>query len=205
MISIHRVSLGFAKLKNIKLNLFAQSVILALTDNPAFPDLPVSLADLTAASEAFGDSRCAARGGGQFLTACQNAARARLIGLLRDEAHYIQIIAKTDLPMLLSSGFTAINRNCAQTPLARPSILKVLRQQSAQLRLQLKPVPNARLYQAQLKVGEGDWQDGGIHPQGRKLILKNLAPGTVYQIRVRALGGSTGYSDWSQATACMAV
>jgi hypothetical protein len=35
--------------------------------------------------------------------------------------------------------------------------------------------------------------------------LKNLVPGTVYQIRARALGGSTGYSDWSMITSCMAV
>jgi hypothetical protein len=142
-----------------------------LTDNPAFPDLPVSVADLTVASNAFRDSISAALGGGVILTALRNEARVRVIGLLRDESHYVQIMAKTSLPMLLSSGVTVINRNSAQTPLVRAAILKVLREQSTQLRLILKRIPNARSYQVQLKLGDGDWQDGGIHPQARRLIF----------------------------------
>ena len=73
------------------------------------------------------------------------------------------------------------------------------------LRLRLTSVPNARSYQAQLKVGDGEWQDADIHQQARKLILQGLVPGTLYQIRVRATGGSTGYSGWSMVTSCMAV
>jgi len=205
MITMHRVSLGFAKFKKAKLMIFTNSVILSLTDNPAYPDLPVSLADLRVASDAYVASLSNALDGGRISTAAQSAARARLVGLLRDEAHYVQIIAKSDLPTLLSSGFTPVNRNNAQSPLLRPWIRKILRPQSTQLRLILKPVPNARSYQVQLKVGEGDWQDGGVHPQARKLVLKNLVPGTMYQIRVRAVGGSTDYSDWSMTNSCMAV
>jgi hypothetical protein len=31
----------------------------------------------------------------------------------------------------------------------------------------------------------------------RKIILTSLTPGTVYNVQARAIGGSTGYSDWS--------
>ncbi len=165
----------------------------------------MSIADLKAANDDYGARLGAALGGGSLAIAAQNAARTRLTGLLRNEAHYVQIVAGTDLMKLLSSGFTAIDRNSAQRPLTTPFIRRVLRPQSEQLRLVLKPVPNARSYQVQLKVGDGDWQDGGIHSQARKLILTGLVPGTVYQIRIRALGGSTRYSAWSTPTSCMAV
>ena len=205
MINIHRVSLKFAKFGKFKLSMFAGSVVVALTDNPAFPDLPVSVTDLKAACDDYGACVSTGLGGGTLAIAAQSAARTRLVGLLRDEAHYVQIVAKESLPMLLSSGFTAIDRNSAQKPLITPFIRNVLRERSEQLRLILKPVPNARLYQVQLKVGDGDWQDGGIHSQARKLIITGLVPGTVYQFRVRALGGSTRYSAWSSSTSCMAV
>jgi hypothetical protein len=205
MISNHRVSLRFAKFKNTRLPMFTRSIVVALTNNPAFPNLPVSVTDLAAANDAFTNSLSAAWDGGRIKTALQNEARARLISLLRDEAHYVQMVAKNNLPLLLSSGFTATDRNSAQTPLVKPAIRKVLREQTTQLRLILQPVPNARGYQVQLKVGDGDWQDGGVHPQARRLVLTGLVPGTMYQIRARALGGSTGNSDWSLSTACMAV
>jgi len=56
-----------------------------------------------------------------------------------------------------------------------------------------------------IKVGDGDWQGGGIHPQARKIVLAGLTPGTTYQIQVRALGGRTGYSNWSMTATKMAT
>jgi hypothetical protein len=205
MIDIHVVSLGFAKFRKHKLGIFGGSVALALTDNPAFPNLPVNLVDLKAANDAYQASLCAQLNGGRVQTAAMNAARARLIGILRDEAHYVQIIAKNNLEMLLSSGFTAIDRNNAQSQLLTPGCPLITRPGSTRLQLSFKAVPNARAYQAQLKVGDGDWQDGGIHPRARKLILTGLIPGTIYNIRVRAVGGSTGYSSWGLVSTCMAV
>jgi hypothetical protein len=32
------------------------------------------------------------------------------------------------------------------------------------------------------------------------MVLANLTSGTNYNIRVRALGGRTGYSEWSMVT-----
>ena len=33
--------------------------------------------------------------------------------------------------------------------------------------------------------------------QARKIILTGLTSGTIYNVQARAIGGSTGYSDWS--------
>jgi hypothetical protein len=54
-------------------------------------------------------------------------------------------------------------------------------------------------------VGGGEWQEAGIFPQARRMVLANLTPGTIYNIRVRALGGSTGYSEWSPVTSRMSL
>ena len=185
--------------------IFAGSVVIGLTNNPNFPNLPVSLADLSTATDDYRNAFVNSMRGGMVQTATKNQARARLISVLRDEAHYVQIIAKNDLPTLLSSGFTAIDRNTAQTRLPKPVILKVLNQSSTQLWLRVKRVPNARSYQVRLKIGDGEWFDGGTCSQARQIVLANLTPGTVYGIQVRALGGSTGYSDWSMATSKMAT
>jgi hypothetical protein len=204
MIQTHRVSMKFARLKDSQIGIVASSVKIGLTDNPFFPNLPVSLADLSAATDDYCSAYATSLGGGRIPTALKNAARSKLISVLRDEAHYVQIIAKNNLPALLSSGFTDIDRNTAQSALAQPYIKTVLNQYSGQLWLRVKRVPNARNYQVRIKVGDGDWLDAGVHPQARKIVLPGLTPGTVYTIQVRALGGRTGYSVWSMSAMKMA-
>jgi hypothetical protein len=36
-------------------------------------------------------------------------------------------------------------------------------------------------------------------------VLPDLMPGTIYFVRVRAIGGSTGYSEWSVPVSLMAT
>jgi len=146
MIATHRVSMAFSKLKDSRFGTFAGSVILGLTSNPNFPDLSVSLADLSAATDAYQLAHVNSLRGGEVQTALKKEARTRLITLLRDEAHYVQIIAKNSLTALLSSGFMDIDRNTAQSALAQPFIMAVLNQYSEQLWLRVKRVPNARNY-----------------------------------------------------------
>ena len=41
------------------------------------------------------------------------------------------------------------------------------------------------------------WTTAMFSTQARTITLAGLTTGTVYQVRARALGGSTGQSDWS--------
>jgi hypothetical protein len=41
------------------------------------------------------------------------------------------------------------------------------------------------------------WKPAGSFTAARRIILTSLTSGTVYNVRARAIGGSTGYSDWS--------
>jgi Fibronectin type III domain len=113
--------------------------------------------------------------------------------------------SRQDLIQLLGSGYSAASRNTAQTQLAKPAITRILNEQTQKLTLRVTPVPNTRNYQVQIQVGQSEWQDAGIYSQARRIEVKNLTPGTAYNVRIRALGGSTGASDWSDPTSRMSI
>ncbi len=46
-------------------------------------------------------------------------------------------------------------------------------------------------------IGTAEWKTVKFSTQARTITLTGLTTGTVVQVRVRALGGSTGQSDWS--------
>lgn len=201
----YRVSIRFSRLNDSALNVYAGQIITCMTGNPAFPDPLVPLAELASRQQAFGAAIVATEQGGRLATTIKNECRAALLNALRSLATYVQGLSRHDLAQLLSSGFSAASQNHAPSPLARPIILKILPERTTQLTLRLTPIANARSYQAQVRVGEGDWQEAGISSRARRMELKNLKPGTIYEVRVRAIGGSTGYSDWSAAISQMSL
>ena len=75
---------------------------------------------------------------------------------------------------------------------------------SSQLILRMQPVVNAKSYEVQTKNG-GGWTPAGIFTQARKITLPRLTPGQVYSVQSRAIGGATGYSDWSSPVSHMVL
>ncbi|MEQ1824265.1 MAG: hypothetical protein ABL949_17295, partial [Fimbriimonadaceae bacterium] len=111
---------------------------------------------------------------------------------------------------LLSSGFHAVSMNRAQTALPAPDITDIENGTTGQLLPRIDPIANAHGYEARyaaLGAGgtPGPWQNGGIYSNTRDLALNDLTPGIIYLIQVRALGGSTQYSDWSDAVQHMSM
>ena len=202
---ILHVSLSFAQLPDAALAEFPGQVITGLTGNAAFPTPAVSLANLGTAKTAFEDALTAMANGGKQATATKDAARENLLNLLRLEANYVQGAANNDLATLLSSGFQAASNNTAQSPLAKPGILDILNEASTQLVVRGKPVANAHAYEAQVKNGAGGFTPAGTFTQVRRLVLTGLTPGQTYTVQIRAVGGSTGYSDWSDPVSHMAM
>jgi hypothetical protein len=45
----------------------------------------------------------------------------------------------------------------------------------------------------------------GIFPNTKDILIPDLTPGTVYSVRVRAVGGSTKYTGWSAALSLMST
>jgi hypothetical protein len=104
-----RISLDFNHIKDAELLLKANAIIAAMTDNPNFPEpWPVQVPSLQVLRYAVG----------AFQTAVQDAltrdttkivlrdqAKDSLLQLLLDLVPYVEMIAKGDVNILMSSGF----------------------------------------------------------------------------------------------------
>ena len=138
-------------------------------------------------------------------TAEKNEARDVLIGSLRKNAAYVQSLTDTDLPGLLSSGYKAMSTNTTSSPLPKPVVDNIDNFQSTKLMMRLKPIPNYRAIEARRKQANTDWQAAGIFTKAARIVQEDLTPGQVYEFQFRAVGGSTGYSDWSDPVSHMAT
>ena len=74
----------------------------------------------------------------------------------------------------------------------------------------VKPVGNAKCYEvrcAPLGPGGtlGPWQTGGLFTVSRAMRVSGLTRGTDYSVQVRAIGGSTGYSEWTNPVSHMCI
>lgn len=195
---IYKVSFDFANYSDSPLGDFSGNTATCLDGNAAFPKPPVPPADLKLQVGTFTTDIQAALFGGVQLTAKKNASREIVLESLRANAYYVQTIASHDLDVLLSSGYFANSTNRAQSPLDKPAITGIENAAAAQLLVRVTSIDNARSYHVQTNTnGSAAWQDAGIHPQARRIVLPGLTPGMVYNVRVRAIGGSTGSSDWS--------
>lgn len=201
-----RVSLGFAQYNDSLLSDFYTSVNTSLTGNASFPNLPITLAAFATIGNTFIEKLAASFDGGKLAVAEKNVARANLIAALRQIASYVQTVAGENLPVLLSSGFEPVSQNRTQSPLPKPVVENIDNIQSTMLLCKLKAGPNVRAIEARRKVqGTAEYQPAGIFTQPSKIMQEDLIPGTTYDLQFRGIGGSTGYSDWSDPVSHMAT
>jgi hypothetical protein len=183
-------------------------VIKCMTGNTAFPKPPVPLvaavppdpdapADMTTRMNVLDEAVKNSVDGGSIQTGLKNAALASAFEGLDANGFYAQTCARTNLPLFLTSGYQARSTNRGQSPVATPSITGIDNDNSTQLDVHVSPITNAVGYEVQTCIGTGAWTTVQFSTQARTITLTGLTTGTVYNVRVRALGGSTGQSDWS--------
>jgi len=205
-----RVSLAFAKAKDHTVEETASDVLDNLWGNPNFSSIPMPSTVLQTARDVFSQAMADMAQGGTAATADKNNKRAILIGLLRQLAAYVQTESANDLAKLLSSGFQAVSTNHAQEPLPAPHIKAIKPGMSGQFLVTVTAVKNAQNYESRFAlIGAGGvpgpWQDGGLSSNSRAIPIEGLTPGQSYTVQVRAVGGSTGHSDWSDPVSHMAM
>ena len=205
-----RVLLGFGNMADHTLEETGGTVSASLYGNPAYPNPPVTKAVFDAALSSFSLAIPAAKMGGPTATADKNNKRAALIDLLRKLAGYVQEKHGNNMATLLSSGFRAVSMNRAQSALPAPVITGILNGTSGQLLPKIAPIANANGYESRYAaIGAGGtpgpYQGGGVFSNTRDLAVNGLTPGTTYAIQVRAHGGSTQYSDWSDSVQHMCL
>ena len=205
-----RIAEKFKTLSTEQLVAMAGAIINGLTGNPAFPDLPVDLKTVqTAIDDVIAALAVQPHEGVTAMAEKKNKQEA-LIALLRRLKHYVEDNCGNDLAAVLSSGFQAAAGTRTRAPLAIPSILKVAFGNSRELVLRVPHVTRARCYEvraAAMSAGSipGDWQPAGLFTNSRSMTVAGLIPGTMYLFQVRAIGGSTGHSDWSTGASRMCV
>ncbi len=124
---------------------------------------------------------------------------------MRQWAAYVQSLAPTlTVSQVLTSGFDLVNPNTTPLPLDQP-VFSLDNSVTTQLAVNLTAVTNAKAYQLQYAMGAGPWLEAGIFPNTKNIVLTNLTPGTIYNVRIRAVGGSTQYSAWSATVTLMAT
>jgi hypothetical protein len=200
-----RVSLIFATYPYNDINSLAILVCVCLKNNLLFPNLPVAIAAMQALQLSLQNAITAAAKGGTVLTAQKIEARDAMISCLRQTAGYVQSLAPTlTVSQVLSSGFDVVNANTTPSPLDQPEF-SLDNSITTQLGVNLSAVSNAKAYQVQFSTGTGAWMEAGIYPNTKGIVLTNLTPGTIYNVRIRAVGGSTQYSPWSATVSLMAT
>jgi len=207
-IKVNRVSLEYKNLPEAMVVSRMGWIITCMTRNPYFPKPPIPMGaavppdpeapvDMTTRMNNLAAAIKDTEGGGTIQTGVKNAALEAAYEGLDLNAFYVQTIARTDLPMLLSSGYQPVSTNHAQSPLDAPSITSIANDISTELDVHLTTVTNAAGYEVQVCTGTGAWTTAKFSTQARTITLTGLTTGTVYQVRARALGGSTGQSGWS--------
>lgn len=203
-----RVLLYFAQASDHDLEETALAVLDPLSgiygNATIYPAPPEPKTVLDAKLDAFTTALGAQAQGGSQSTAAKDQARDELITVLRSLALYVQTVIQGNeaygLAELLLSGFEAVSNNRAQSPLDKPSIVGIDNSGEGRLTLRVKAVPNARMYEVEkMAEGDTDFSSAGLFTSTRGMTVTGLTPGKKYTFRVRALGGSTGQSDWSDS------
>lgn len=210
-----RVLLNFAQASDASLQERGQSVHDSLYSSPLWtvppnPAYPVTQAAVNTANDALAAANAAAEMGGPVDTALKNGKRDDLITLLRQLAGYVQENHGNDLAKLLASGFEAVSTNKASVPLEKPAIKEIINGMSTELIVRVGRIANAKAYEVRYAlIGNGGtpgpWQTGQLFTSSRGMKVTGLTPGGMYTFQVRAVGGSTGYSDWSDAVSHMSL
>ena len=205
MKKIIRVALSFATFPNDQLNSLLILLLVCLKNNPLFPNLPIAYTALQALVTDYQNKLAASKVGGPMDTAAFTEARDAVVAALRQIAGYIQSLGLTNESDVLSSGFDIIvpGKN-PSVPLTQPQFT-LDNSVPGQVGINLPAVSNAKAYHVQYAIANGPMIDLGIFPNTKDIFIPNTVAGTLYSVRIQAVGGSTKYSPWSPVMTIMST
>ena len=205
-----RISTDFNHFKDAELLLKANTIIAAMTNNPNFPEpWPDQAPSLSVLKEAVANFQIAAQ---DAQTRDINKLKLRdkacetLAHRLLDLVPYVELVAKGDADILLSSGFdlckerthTGINK----ISLGAPTDFWVKRSdKEGELIAHVAKLQGASSYELQIAEGdptvEENWHQHKIYTNSSKMIVSGLTPGHRVSVRVRGINaaGSGAWSD----------
>jgi len=200
-----KVLRNFYKYPGSQLVTFATNVSVNL-DPGTFSNLAVSPSQLKLMADDLNAKLAAMITGGTVETAAKNSIFDALTDALNRDANCVEDFPGLTLEMLLNTGYLPASTNRASSPLDDTAIVSLLNNGTTQVLLQLAPVLNAKTYQVQSSTDGGKtWAEACLSTQARRIVLTGLVPGTTYLVRARAIGGSTGASNWCGSGSIMST
>jgi len=175
-----------------------KNVYAKMTGNPNFPSPDVELSLLKSATDRLENYYVASLSGDKGIRAKLHNEVKDWVELMRNEAKYVERIAKNDLAILLSSGF-----NPAKPPIPGPraefSVKRKEKPGSVLLRRKALKNGYAYIWQYSINVlseNEADWTYGSVTVQA-SCLLSNLISATRYWFRVAVVTpkGISAYSN----------
>ena len=175
-------------------------------DPVKFPNLAVPPATIKTLTADLADKQAAPITGGSVALAARGNAFDALTAALDSDADAVETVVKDNMEMLLATGYLPVSTNRTSSPLNDTAILGLFNNGTTQVLLRLQPVVNAKVYQVQTSVDGGKTrQEAGLPMKAQRIVLTGLIPGTTYLVRARAIGGSTGASNWTSPGSIMST
>lgn len=133
MTRVQKIITDFKKLREAGLVPAAEFIVVSMTDNAAFPNPPVKLAELKTLLDSYIAALAEAASRDRNKIAIKNQLRQQLNEALSENGVYVNLTAKGDVPMLVSSGYrlakqpqpryVSVPENLTLTPGANPGTL----------------------------------------------------------------------------------
>lgn len=165
-------------------------ILNSMTDNPAFPAPIPALADVKAALDKYSEDLIAAATLDRVAIAKKNESRAELELLTKQLGMYVMFIAKENVAVLTSSGFT-VSKQPEPRYITNPGNVTLSNGlSSGELVASVDAVPGAKSYVYQIVSTEPTdttvWESNTVTTS--KYTFTGLIPGKRYWIRVAAAG-----------------
>jgi hypothetical protein len=175
-------------------------------DATKFPNLPVAPTVIKTLAEDLAAKQAATITGGSVEYAARDNAFDALTAALDSDADAVEMVVGMNLEMLLATGYLPASTNRTSSPLDDTAVLGLFNNGTTQALLRLQTVTNAKSYQVQTSADNGKtWQEAVISTKAFRIVISNLVPGTTYLVRARAIGGSTGASNWTSPGSIMST
>jgi hypothetical protein len=175
-------------------------------DPAQFANLPVKPADIKTLADDLNAKQAAMITGGSVEKAARDNAFDALCAALDSDADEVEQVVQANLEMLLATGYLPASTNRTSSPLDDTAITGLFNNGTTQALLRLQTVVNAKSYQVQTSADNGKtWSDALVSTKAIRIVIPNLVPGTTYLVRARAIGGSTGASNWTAPGSIMST
>lgn len=185
-----KINLGFYGYTDADFENKVAHILNSMTGNPAFPTPIPALADVQAALNKYREDLIAAATLDRVAIAKKNQSRAELELLVKQLGMYVMFIAREDVAILTSSGFT-LSKQPEPRYITNPGNVTLSNGlSSGELVASVEAVPGAKSYVYQIVATEPTdttvWES--ITVTRSKYTFGGLLPGKRYWVRVAAAG-----------------